>query len=493
MPKIRAAHLVGLLLLLCLTAVYFSSDVRAENPYLSTLLHPQPFSDTCSLLSVNPPAKVQKEDDKKEKEKNLPNYRKYLDNQEQLGFSPSTGFFSSLHGLITAHFYGNVSQSRLTESTKNEIEKLLKEAKVTVAGTGAVYETPEAYLDYALSTYGTSVSKDLITYAALCGLLKGIDDPYTIFMTPREYSILMEQMQSASFGGIGVYIEMDTTNSNWLTVLEAIEGTPAYKAGMKAGDVIAEIDGKPTKGYTIDMAVAKLRGPQGSPVVLTITRKGTSGTMKFTLNREKIQVKSVTSKVLDNSIGYVRLRLFGEETSKELEDALHSLQAKGVSSIIMDLRNNGGGYITAAVDIASMFVNQGDSIVKVMDKSGNAKVHVSRGTYRLDLPLIVLVNKFSASASEITAGALRDYNRGTLVGTKTFGKGSVQQVIPFRDGSALKITVSHYYTPKGSDIDKHGLQPDVMVDMEPKEVGKDKDPQLDKAIELLKSKVHTSR
>ncbi len=492
MPKLRTAFIIGLLLLLCFTAAYFSSDVKAENPYLSTLLHPQPFSDNL-LLSGNPPGKAQKEDDKKDKERSIPNYRKYLDNQEQLGFSPTTKFFSSVHGLITAHFYGTVTQDKLVESTKKEVERLLGEAKVTVTGAGATYETPEAYLDNALSTYGTSVSRDLITYAALSGLLKGIDDPYTIFMTPREYSILMEQMQSASFGGIGVYIEMDNTNNNWLTVIEAIEGTPANKAGMKAGDVIAEIDGKSTKGFTIDMAVAKLRGPQGSPVVLTITRRGTNGTMKFTLNREKIQVKSVTSKVLNNSIGYVRLRLFGEETSKELQDALHSLQGKGVNAIIMDLRNNGGGYINAAVDIASMFVNQGDSIVKVMDKSGNARIHVSRGSYRLDLPLIVLVNKFSASASEITAGALKDYSRGVLVGTKTFGKGSVQQVIPFPDGSALKVTVSHYYTPKGSDIDKHGLQPDYLVEMEPKEVGKDKDPQLDKAVELLKNKIHTSR
>jgi len=491
MPKLRATCFVGLLLFLFIAAALSSTGATAENPDFSTIMHPQPFFDS-SFFSAAPPSKVQKDDDKKEKEKNLPNYKRYLDNQEQLGFSPTTRFFSSMHGLITAHFYGNVDQKKLAESTQKEVERLLKEASVTVKA-GAACDSPEAYLDYALSTYGTSVSKDLITYAAICGMLKGIDDPYTVFMTPREYNILMEQMQSASFGGIGVYIEMDATNNNWLTVLEAIEGTPAFKAGMKAGDVISEIDGKPTKGYTIDMAVAKLRGPQGSPVVLTVTRKGTNGTMKFTLNREKIQVKSVSSKVIDNSIGYVRLRLFGEETSKELQDALHDLQSKGVKSIIMDLRNNGGGYINAAVDISSMFVNQGDSIVKVMDKSGNSRVHVSRGTYRLDLPLIVLVNKFSASASEITAGALKDYNRGMLVGTKTFGKGSVQQVIPFPDGSALKVTVSHYYTPKGSDIDKHGLQPDVLVDMEPREVGKDKDTQLDKAVEMLKSKTHTSR
>jgi carboxyl-terminal processing protease len=444
--------------------------------------------DSASLIaekSAQPPPE--------KKEKNLPNYKRFLENPAELGFTPSPKLFTTVHGLLSSMFYGSANQAKLLESTQSEVNRLLKEAHITASLEGQSFSNPEEYLDKALAQYGSSLPKDLITYAALSGLIRGTEDPYTVYMTPKEYGLLKEQMQSAAFGGIGTYIEIDPDNSNWLTIIEAIEGTPAQKAGIKPGDVISEIDGKSTRGFSIDAAVAKLRGLKGTPVVLTITRKGTTGTLKFSIVRETIQVKSVSHKVMDNDMGYIRLRLFGENTAQELQSALRDLQAQNVKGIVLDLRNNGGGYINAAVDISSVFIKNGDPVVKVMDKSGNSKVHTSRGDLKSTLPLVVLVNKYSASASEITAGALKDYKRGILLGTKTFGKGSVQQLLPFPDGSALKITVSHYYTPMGNDIDKHGLEPDYKVDMEPREVGKDKDPQLEKALLLLKGTQQTKR
>jgi carboxyl-terminal processing protease len=445
---------------------------------------------TSLLPEGTPPDKNDKD---KEKEKNQTNYKKYLENSQELGFSPSPKLFSTVHGLLNSMFYGSANQAKLLESTEAEVNRLLKDATITPTIQNQAFASPEEYLEKALTQYGGSLSRDLITYAALTGLIKGSEDPYTVYMTPKEYNLLKEQMQSAAFGGIGTYIELDTENSNWLTIIEAIEGTPAQKAGLKAGDVIAEIDGKSTKGFSIDMAVSKLRGLKGSPVTVTINRKGTNGSLKFTLVRESIQVKSVSHKIIDNNMGYVRLRLFGENTAQELQEALRDLQAQNVKGIVLDLRNNGGGYINAAVDISSIFIKNGEPVVQVKDKTGNSKVHSARGELKTDLPLVILVNKYSASASEITAGALKDYKRGILLGTKTFGKGSVQQLLPFPDGSALKITVSHYYTPLGNDIDKKGLEPDYKVDMEPREVGKDKDPQLEKALLLLRGNQHTQR
>ncbi|MDQ7824119.1 MAG: S41 family peptidase [Candidatus Eremiobacteraeota bacterium] len=457
---------------------------------LTLRAHTAPPAAPGKSLSVDPktpgtPAPVEKDD--KAKNRNFPNYKKYLDSSEELGFSPNPRLFGAIHSLLNTQFYGKVTEEKLTDGAKQEVERLFKEAQAEAPPfKDKSFSSPEDFLNAAVAQANSKVSKDLILYSALCGLLKGTDDPYTVYLTPKEYGQLMEQMQSASFGGIGTYIEVDKDNDNWLTVIEPMEGTPAWNAGIKTGDVISEIDGKSTKGLSIDLAVTRLRGPKGTPVTLTIMRKGTKGTLKFTLLREKIQVKSVTYKILNNTYGYVKLRNFGEETSHELEAALREMEGKGIKGVVMDLRNNGGGYINAAVSISGIFLGKGESIVTVKDKMGNSKSHNSKGDYKLSLPLAVLVNKYSASASEITAGAIKDYKRGALVGTKTFGKGSVQQVMPFPDGSALKVTVSHYYTPNGSDIDKNGLEPDYKVEMEPKDVGKDKDPQLDTALQILK-------
>jgi carboxyl-terminal processing protease len=476
-----------IVILSMLTALLALITAQAPSSTLPSGSEIRISSDRLSLQAT----KGDDKDKDKDKSKNMPNYKKYLENPSELGFSPTVTLLKEIHDIMGKQFYGKIDEGKLVDATKDEVERLLGEAGITAPFQGETFSSPEEFLEKALNKYGGKVSRDLISYAAVCGILKGASDPYTVYMTPREYSTLMEQMQSAAFAGIGIYIELDPDNDNWLTVIETIEGTPAQKAGLKSGDIITEIDGKPTKGLSIDLAVSRLRGLQGTPVTLTIQRKGTSGAAKYAITREKIRVRSVTYKMLDNNIGYVKLRLFGEDTNAELQEALKTLKDQGMKSVILDLRNNGGGYINAAVDISSIFINRGDPVVRVIDKSGVSKSHLARGDFKLDFPLMVLVNKYSASASEITAGALKDYNRGILVGTKTFGKGSVQQVRPFPDGSALKITMSHYYTPRGKDIDKNGLEPDYKVEMEPKEVGKDKDPQLDKAIELLKSTAHS--
>lgn len=477
MTKRTAALLVFLVLTLTVICAWKGHALEPGSDHALISPHQGPY-----LISQ----KVEEEEKTKKAKEDYPDYKPYLDKSKELGFSPDARQLKVIHSLVESQFYGKSTQSKLVESTAKELKRLLDAAKIEDTLVSGSYGTPEEFLQAAVDKYGDRINPDLITYAALSGMLKGLDDPYTVYMTPKEYSILMEQMQSASFGGLGIYIELDPDNDKWLTIIETIEGTPAEKAGLRTGDIIAEIEGVSTKGISIDMAVSKLRGPQGSSVTLTIMRKGSNGTRKVAVTREKILVKSVTSKILNNSIGYVKMRLFGNDTSSELNEALQGFQESGVKGIILDLRNNGGGYINAAIDVASAFIENGDSVVKVKDRMGKSLNHTARGDFKCKLPLIILVNKYSASASEITAGAIKDYKRGVLIGTKTFGKGSVQQVIPFPDGSALKVTVSHYYTPSGNDIDKQGLEPDYKIEMEPKDVGKEKDPQLDKAIQVLR-------
>jgi len=333
------------------------------------------------------------------------------------------------------------------------------------------------------------IKKEELLEAALYGMLNTLDDPYTIYLSPKEYARLNESMSGGNFYGVGIYIELDTKNNNRLTVVEPIEGTPAYKAGILAGDIIVKIDGQSTLGITIDEAVNKIRGPEGTTVVLTVQRKNQKGTLDFKIKRAFIHVNSVAYKLIDKNIGYLRLRLFGEETNKEIDNAMKELEEKGAKAFILDLRNNGGGYVNAAVDVCSKFLPELKPIVAIKDRYGNKNKYEAYGTSHPELPLVVLVNQFSASASEITAGAIQDDERGILIGAKTFGKGSVQTIYPLSNGGALKITTAHYFTPRGRNINKKGLKPDIVIKMDEAMVGKDNDIQLKKAVEYLKKEL----
>jgi carboxyl-terminal processing protease len=331
---------------------------------------------------------------------------------------------------------------------------------------------------------GNKISTDKLMTAALNGMFEATGDPYTVYMTPHEFQALTEQMRGGDFGGIGIYIELEK-GTKQLMVLEPIEDTPAWKAGLRAGDYILSIDGKSTKGITLDEAQQKIRGPIGTRVVLTIRHKGSSQIQTLTITRALIHVKSVTSKLIDGDIGYFRLHLFGEFTGDELEKAMDKLQAEGAKAYILDLRNNGGGYIDAAKEVCSKFLPRNSVIVWLKDRNGNTQTEYADGSEHPDYPMVVLVNEFSASASEIAAGALQDYKRAIIVGTRTFGKGSVQTISPLPNGGAVKITIAHYHTPNGADINKKGIIPNVIVPMQGTAFLTSKDLQLKKAVAIL--------
>ena len=312
------------------------------------------------------------------------------------------------------------------------------------------------------SSYVDEIEPQKLIYGALSGMLRTLD-PYSQFMDPDTYNE-MQVETVGQFGGLGIEISI---RDNLLTVIAPIDGTPAYKAGLKAGDKIVKIDGELTRDITLIEAVKKLRGEPGTSVVLTILREKEKKLLDFTIARDIIKIQSIKeAKIVEDNIGYIRLIEFQEDTEKELEKALSGLEAKGINSLILDLRDNPGGLLNSAVAVADKFLEADKFIVTTRGrKEGQVLEFKSRykNTYRT-YPLIVIVNGGSASASEIVAGAIRDNGRGLAIGTKTFGKGSVQTVVPLSDGSALRITTAKYFTPNGTSIVNNGIIPDIVVE-----------------------------
>jgi carboxyl-terminal processing protease len=263
------------------------------------------------------------------------------------------------------------------------------------------------------------------------------------------------------FGGVGIQIGI---KENRLAVIAPIEGTPAQKAGIRAGDFITKVNDEVTKDLTLMEAVQKMRGPKGTKVNLTIQRDGVTDPLTFTLVRDIIRIESVRSKGIETNIAYVRLTQFQESTAKDLSKALKQLRDQKLQATILDLRNNPGGLLTSAVEVSEQFVGPGKLIVSIKSRDGRKDEYVSRMKEQPeDYPMIVLVNEGSASASEIVAGALQDWSRAVVVGTQTFGKGSVQTILPLADGSGLRLTTAKYYTPKGRSIQSTGITPDIVV------------------------------
>jgi carboxyl-terminal processing protease len=295
------------------------------------------------------------------------------------------------------------------------------------------------------------------TQVALFGMLSGLGDPYTTYLSPQEESGLDEQLAGGNFGGIGVYIVKDKAGN---IVVDPIDGNPAIKAGVRPGDEITAVDGKSVAGVDIDVVEKEIRGPLGTVVALTIKRHD-APTRVINVTRAQIHVPSVLAKD-ENGIEYIRLSDFGQTSADEVRAAILAGKKKGARGYILDLRNNGGGLLDAAVDISSLFIPSGP-IVSTIDRAGDRDVRDATGHDLGVKPLVLLVNRYTASASEITAGAVQDYKVGTLVGEKTFGKGVVQSLYPLPDHGALKITTARYVTPKGRDIQHKGIEPDVVV------------------------------
>lgn len=300
--------------------------------------------------------------------------------------------------------------------------------------------------------------KDLVQ-GAIRGMLSTLD-PHSAYMTPEMYKEIQVETKG-EFGGVGIQIGI---KDNRLAVIAPIEGTPAHKAGIKAGDFIIKVNDETTKDLTLMEAVQRMRGPRGTKVVLTIQRDGTAEPMVFTLVRDTIKIESVKSKMIEGNIAYVRLTQFQEQSGKDLAKALKQLRDQKAQSTILDLRNNPGGLLTTAVEVSEQFVGPGKLIVYVKSRDGRKDEYVSRVKDQPeDYPMIVLVNEGSASASEIVAGALQDWGRAVIIGNQTFGKGSVQTILPLQDGSGLRLTTAKYYTPKGRSIQSTGITPDIVV------------------------------
>ncbi len=302
--------------------------------------------------------------------------------------------------------------------------------------------------------------RDLI-YGALGGMLSSLD-PHSQFLTPEEHEEIKVEVEG-KFGGIGVEI---TVRDNFVTVITPIEDTPAWEAGIQTNDRIVKVDDTVIKNFTLSDVVKMLRGKPGTDVDVVIWREKESKLYHHKIKRAVIQVKDIKeSRILEDGIAYIKLVEFTDNTPGDLEEALKDLKLKGAKALVFDLRNNPGGLLDKAVAVAEKFLPKGDLIVSIKgrDTRQNAEFRADSRSPEADMPIVLLVNEGSASGSEIVAGAFKDNSRAILLGQKTFGKGSVQTVLPLRDGSALKLTTSIYYTPKGESIHEKGIMPDIVV------------------------------
>jgi len=321
-------------------------------------------------------------------------------------------------------------------------------------------------------------------WGAIQGLTASLNDPYSVFMPPTDAEIFEEDIQG-NFGGVGMEIGI---RDNILTVISPLKNTPAEKAGMKAGDKIIEIDGEPTTNFTTDQAVKLIRGEIGTPVKLSVLRKEESDLMEIIIVRDNIEIPTIKTEIKNGDVFIISLYSFSAVSPGLFREALNEFIDSGTSKLILDLRGNPGGYMEAAIDMASWFLPSG-KIVVTEDFGNNEKekIHRSRGydIFNNNLKFVILVNEGSASASEILAGALQEHNIATLVGSQTFGKGSVQELIKITPDTSLKITVARWLTPNGKSISEQGLTPDVEVEMTLEDYEQEKDPQLEKALEIL--------
>jgi len=346
-----------------------------------------------------------------------------------------------------------------------------QDLKISASEREKTYRELELFADalaIVQTQYVEHKSPQELIYGALRGLLASLD-PYSQFMDPDEYKELIIDTRG-KFGGLGIEISV---RDGLLTVISPLADTPAWRAGIKAGDIIVKINGEITKGITLTEAVKKLRGKPGTQVNITVLREGAPKMLNFNITREMIKVKDIKkSALIEGKIGYVSISEFRENTASELDKTLADLTKKGMQALVLDLRNNPGGLLMSAVKVTSRFIPTGELIVYTKSAEGkivkynslNSKVKI------INVPMVVLVNNGSASGSEILAGCLQDYKRAVIMGIKTFGKASVQSVVPLSDGSALRVTTAKYYTPQGRLIHQKGIQPDISVEERTMEV-----------------------
>ncbi|WP_283703868.1 S41 family peptidase [Clostridium perfringens] len=340
--------------------------------------------------------------------------------------------------------------------------------------------------------YDGEIDDSKLAEGAIKGMVSSLGDQYTYYMNGKEFSDFKEKSQG-NYMGIGIQV---AAKDGKIVVIAPIQGGPAEKAGIKTGDVILKVNGEPVSGNELDKAVSMMKGTTKENIKLTLYREG-KGEFDVDVMRDVIKTVNVKSEMIDGDIGYIEVLAFDEGTAKDFETQLKALEDKGMKGLILDLRGNPGGFMKECVDLVSNFVPKDKVIVSTIDKYGNKEESVSKGGIAQGMPLVVLIDGGTASASEIVAGAIRDYDLGTLVGTTSFGKGIVQVVLDKigqeKDGTALKVTISKYYTPNGENIHKKGIGPDVIVEY-PKELkektySRSTDPQFEKALEIIQEKI----
>jgi carboxyl-terminal processing protease len=404
------------------------------------------------------------------------------------------------YSKLRTDFYKKTDAQAIVDGARAELEREMHTAGVKgslppIFANDDLGKTAKAVsheVEIATRMSKGKVNSHLLAYAAISGMLNSVHDKYTVFLSPKEYAALNQGLDGGSFAGTGIVIQVDDT-TKLVDVSNVVPDGPADKAGVQQDDVITAIDGVSTKGMTLQQASSHLRGKAGTVVQLTIQREGAVLAQPIAVTRAQIHELSVYEKMLPGKIGYVELTVFGRDTGAELARALDRLQQQGARAIVMDLRDNGGGYLAAALDVSSKFIASGP-IVSVESRASQVTTYEAEDTAIPPVPLAVLVNGHTASASEITSGAIQDSGVGAIVGTKTFGKGVVQEILPLPDGSAIKITDARYLTPRNRDINHLGITPDIVIDenKNPRFGQVGHDAQLDRAVQYLNDKIaHT--
>lgn len=345
------------------------------------------------------------------------------------------------------------------------------------------YSSVERLYDKIRANYDGELKTDDLLDGILHGLASATGDPYTVYLNEEEAKEFTREL-NGTFSGIGAELGLDDTGN--LVIVSPIDGFPAQKAGLRPQDRIIGIDDESAVGLTILEAVNKIRGPKGTDVKLTVQRG--NQTLEFTITRDDITIPSVESEIMDGNIGYMQVSQFGEDTASLSEKAAREFKDKNVKGVVLDLRGNPGGLLGKAIDLASLWLPKGETVL--IQKRGDVTISTETSTGNdilRGIPTVVLINEGSASASEIVAGALGDNGAATLIGTKSYGKGSVQEIQPLLGGAELKVTVARWYRPNGENIDKKGVSPEQKIEITEEDYDQDRDPQLDAALNFLKN------
>lgn len=424
---------------------------------------------------------------------------------ERLGIFMKNKFLAGfLSGLVGALFIvtigltiyvtqveGNNSTKEKVESTSNGDKNKDKDTSATGLPSKAVIDKINKLETLINQYYMDEVDESAMADGIYKGLLQSLKDPYSVYYTKDEYAALMES-SSGVYCGIGATVSQDI-KTGIISIVKPFVTGPAHEAGVLPGDILYKVDGEEVTGEDLTEVVGRIKGKEGSKAQITIIREGVSEPMEFSIARREIEVPTIEYEMLDNKIGYITVSEFDEVTADQFRAAIADLEKQGQKGLIIDIRNNPGGLLTTVVDMLDRMLPKG-LIVYTEDKYGNREKEYSTAKEEFTKPLAVLINGNSASASEIFAGAIQDYEIGTIVGTTSFGKGIVQSIIPLKDGTAIKVTVSKYFTPKGRNIHKIGIEPDVKVEL--KEglrqkvvIEKKDDNQLQKAIDIIEKEI----